>query len=156
MTPPARPLAGLTADAGVVRTAAFWAIIHGEPATVELIARRAKQPRSIVQRVLAQLEALGAITLDASTGAVTGSHGISASPAAYALTLAGRALSVWCAEDAVGIPTALGMDAQIEGRCAVCAAVMPITVKAGEVTRPGAEQVWLTEPVPGERTIDRL
>ena len=43
---------------------------------------------------------------------------------------------VWCAVDAVGIPAALGVDAQIASRCFFCGAAVSLTVKEGEPVGP--------------------
>ena len=146
------PQTDLTDEQRRVRAAAFWAIFDGAHAAPALLAERTRLPLEHVRAVLDALDARGAIMRD-DHGIVTGSHGLSAVPAAYALVLEGRARWVWCAEDAVGIPAALEMDAEASGTCAACGGTIVLRVRGGSPD-DGPARVWLTTAQPGTRTVD--
>ena len=146
------PQTDLTDEQRRLRAAAFWAIFDGTQAALALLAERTSLPLENVRAVLDALEERGAITRD-DRGIVTGSHGLSAVPAAYALVLDGRARWVWCAEDAVGIPAALEMDAEASGACAVCGGPIVLRVRGGRPDDQPA-RVWLTSAEAGTRTVE--
>lgn len=147
------PHVDLPADQLDVRAAAFWAVFDGQPAGVAQLVTRSGLDRPRLEAALAALDARGAITRD-SAGEVTGSHGLSRVPSAYSLTLAGRQRWVWCAEDAIGIPAALALDAEVAGACAACGRPIGVSIEAGAPVSGLDTCVWLSAPVPGGRTVE--
>ena len=146
------PQTDLTDEQLRVRAAAFWAIFDGMHAAPILLAERTSLPLENVRAALDALDVRGAIMRD-DHGIVTGSHGLSAVPAAYTLALEGRARWVWCAEDAVGIPAALELDAEASGACAVCGGEIVLRVRGG-TPDDGPARVWLTSGETGTRTVE--
>jgi hypothetical protein len=59
------------------------------------------------------------------------------------MSLSGSWLFTWCAADAVGIPAALGSDAEVETICPHCSAEIAITIRAGVPRADEKLVLWL-------------
>lgn len=131
-----------------VRTAAFWSIYHGEmPSDVDL-ATTLTVPTEEVRTAVQQLLDRGLATAD-ETGRLTGSHGLSLSPSDHRVTFEVGQRYVWCAVDAVGIPAALAVDAEVESRCFHCRQPVALTIKGGEPQGPAADSLRIGLAVAG-------
>jgi len=152
---PTEPLPDLTAPERAVRAAAFCFLLAEGEATVAAIGRETGLAQETTAAIVAQLDLRGAVTVDAN-GRISGSHGMSVVPAAYRLALPSGVRWVWCAEDAVGIPAALALDADVDGVCAVCGLSLPIRVRDGVPSAEAPVRVWLSEREEGVRPLDSL
>lgn len=113
-----------------VRTAAFRAIYRGIRPTPAQLAGDLGLSIEEVNAAIGSLVQLGLMTLD-EAGRVTGSHGISLIPSVHRIVFNVGERFVWCAVDAVGIPAAMGLDAEIESRCFACGHPLTLSIMAG-------------------------
>lgn len=138
---------GLTPEHRAVLRQAFDAVAGGFPVGPgELAAFLGVSLRKISQR-LHELEAMGFLQTDKG-GAVEGAAGLSLSPTRHRLTVNGQKLFTWCAEDAVGIPAALGWNVKISSSCGDCSSPLTIYMAAGEICEPDwttSVRLWLTD-----------
>ena len=111
-------------------------------------------PLEDVCRTLESLAAKGLVVL-APTGEVVGSAGLSLAPTPHRLRIQGQHLYTWCAEDAIGIPAALGADAEVASACACCGEPIAIEIRAGHLVRsaPAGVQLWLAEAEVGRSLV---
>lgn len=114
-----------------VRTAAFQAIYRGERLSAAQLAQRLAEPTEEVQTAIQGLLGRGLLTVDES-GSVTGSHGLSLVPSDHEVRFDVGGRYVWCAVDAVGIPAAMGVDAEVTSRCFRCGEPVTLTIRKGE------------------------
>ena len=134
--------AELYSQTGQVRRAAFLALCDGEPLTPSEVATRAGLPHHHVSNALARLAQSGLVRQDEQRR-IVGIAGLGVEPSAHQLTLKGVRLFTWCALDAVGIPAALGLDAEVVTRCWHCSATIQLELPAGQPPRPSALRLWL-------------
>ena len=87
----------------------------------------------------------GAGWIDRMDGAITGSAGLSLSDGPHRLRFGLTAFQTWCAYDALGIPAALGSDADIATVCGLCGAAIAVRMLAGVPDRSGPELLWLAD-----------
>lgn len=76
-------------------------------------------------------------------GRITGIHGLSLTATAHRVAHDGGVIHTWCAYDAVGIPAALGIDAEAHTTCPTCGRHLEVTFTAG---RPDADpdlRLWM-------------
>ena len=92
--------------------------------------------------VVAALERHGRIVVDPD-GRLAGIHGLSARPTPHRITHPGGEIHTWCAFDAVGIPAALGLDAQATTTCPTCGRQLELTVTHGQPTHAADLRLWL-------------
>lgn len=97
-----------------------------------------------VQQAIDALASRGAVELDDS-GAVIGSGGLTLSETAHLLVLEGVEFHTWCALDAIGIPAALEVDADIVTRCGWCGQQLLLGVERGAVQSDSGLALWLPE-----------
>lgn len=137
-------LASLTLQERAVRLAAFRSILGGEPASAQNLSSRTSLPLEDVAHTLESLVAKGMAVL-APSGEVVASGGLSLVPTPHRLRIQGQHLYTWCAEDAVGIPAALGADAEVSSACCGCGEPIHIELKAGHLGRstPPGVHLWL-------------
>ncbi len=114
-----------------VRVEAFRAIYRGKTPSVTELANQLAEPANQVRMAVERLVGRGLMTLD-DDERVNGSHGLSLVPGDHSLRFNVGERYVWCAMDAVGIPAALRVDAQIASRCFYCRAPVALTIKEGE------------------------
>ncbi len=123
-----------------VRVEAFRAIYRGEAPSVTELANQLAEPADQVRMEVERLVGRGLMTVD-DADRVNGSHGLSLVPSDHSLTFDVSERYVWCAVDAVGIPAALGVDAQIASRCFHCGAPVALTIREGEPVGPTADSL---------------
>ena len=127
-----------------VRLAAFGSILDGRSASLRSIAIATGLALELVDRTVESLTAQGMLVSSDSDG-VVGSWGLSLTPTPHRLRRKGREFYPWCAEDAVGIPAALGEDAEIESFCHHCGEAMRIELRGGRLSRSSHDEarVWV-------------
>ncbi len=137
-----------------VRRAAFRSILGGVRASARDLSSGTALPLEDVCRTLESLVAKGLVVL-APTGEVVGSGGLSLVPTPHRLHIQGQQLYTWCAEDAVGIPAALGADAEVASACAFCGEPIAIEIQAGHLFRsaPAGVQLWLAAAEVGRSLV---
>lgn len=123
-------LSALPGDAGTVRRAAFHRLLDGSDATVGALVEDTGLPATGVWAALDVLVAAGTATVDES-GEVFAVGGLSIVAAAHELLLGERAYWTWCAFDGIGIPAALGMDAEARTRCGHCGTRLDVPITTG-------------------------
>lgn len=125
-----------------IRRAAFDRLRTGHTiAPSELADQLSAQPGRIAT-ALDELTQAGLIEQD-PTGAIVGAHGLTLTQTRHQLVLDGTVLHTWCALDAVGIPAALGTDAEVTTRCGSCDRPLTLTIRAGMPEPPGDMVLWL-------------
>lgn len=136
----------VTANERTVRKAAFHAILAGE--AIDRIGLVAATGFALdkVDTLLGGLIERGLVVVEPDSGRVVGSWGFSSVPTDHRLRIRGRVLHTWCAEDAVGIPAALGDDASIASHCYQCGVPVNVEMVAGQVTHavPPNVRLWVT------------
>ena len=140
---------GLSDVALDLAAAGFAALWDGRAARPEeLIPGRAARAR----RVAAELARRGRAELD-DDGRLVGVHGLTLRPTRHAFVHAGRTHSTWCAFDSVGIPAALGLDAEARTACPACGADLRVPIRRG---RPAVSDMalWLPSPTVGHLMTD--
>lgn len=127
-----------------LRDLAFGALVY-QPAPVETdrLATLCGTDPTSVQKSLDALATAGQIDRDES-GRVVGSAGLTISDGPHALLLGDHRYRTWCAFDAIGIPAALGWDAEIETACAVCGRTISVKMTAGLAPDGAAAKLWLS------------
>jgi alkylmercury lyase len=132
-----------------IATAGFAALWDGRAAPPEeLIRGRAGE----VRRATAELARRGRAELD-DGGRLLGVHGLTLRLTRHAFVHAGRTHRTWCAFDSVGIPAALGLDAEARTTCPACDRALLITIRGG---RPEDSDIalWLPSPTVGHMMAD--
>ena len=112
------------------RAEAFRALLGGHAPTAAEIATTAALPKEHIETAIAELRAIGALEVDPK-GRVVGAHGLTQRTTDYSIITIERVWHTWCALDAVGIPVALNLDAEVRTRCPTCAATIVIVVRDG-------------------------
>lgn len=132
---------GLDGPARDFAVAGFAALWHGRAVRPEaLLPGRAEE----AGRALAQLVGEGRAEVD-DAGRVVGVHGLTLRETRHRFVQGGRRHFTWCAFDAVGIPAALALDADVRTSCPVCDRPLTIPVAAGCPEYPDAV-LWLPDP----------
>jgi alkylmercury lyase len=106
----------------------------------ELIASSPGGPESaqrtldiLVQRGMAILEGEALVAID----------GLSVHPTGHRMSIENDDLFTWCAADALGIPAALGEDAQVATACPHCSAEITLTIRSGAPHAGDDLVLWL-------------
>lgn len=135
--------AELYAEAGALRHVAFGAIRRAEtPGPGELAATSGLDVVE-VEELLGRMGEAGLVRRD-RRGAVVGIAGLSVEPTAHRLVLIGApSLFTWCALDAIGIPAALGLDAEVVTRCWHCGRPIELFLPEGETPDNLGFRLWL-------------
>jgi hypothetical protein len=113
-----------------VRRDAFHALWEGRAATAAELAADAALPIGQIERAVSELRDVGALEIDPS-GRVVGAHGLTQRTTRHAIITADRTWHTWCALDAIGIPAALELDADVRTGCPVCGATIDVLVRKG-------------------------
>ena len=147
-------LASLTLQERAVRLAAFRSILGGAPASARNLSSRTALPLEDVARTLESMVAKGMVVL-APSGEVVASGGLSLAPTPHSLRIQGQQLYTWCAADAVGIPAALGADAEVSSACSFCGEPIRIELTAGRLvsSTPPDVQLWLAAAEVGRSLV---
>jgi hypothetical protein len=118
---------GLSDVAFELAAAGFGALWDGRAVRPEeLVPGRAAR----VRRTALELAGRGRAELD-DDGRLVGIHGLTLRPTQHAFVHAERTHWTWCAFDSVGIPAALGVDAEARTTCPAC---HPSTSRSTEVS----------------------
>src|SRR5262249_24938634 len=125
-----------------VRWAAFDLVRAGRPAGGADLAAALRADPSTMEAAVGALTARGLLERD-SHGAVVGVHGLTLWPTRHRLVLDGIALYTWCALDAIGIPAALGIDAEVTTVCGWCAQSLRLLVDDGAPIADAPHVLWL-------------
>ena len=114
-------------DVLAIRRVAFSALRHEERLDHRAVipSRRARRPRR--HAALRWLHDAGLVERD-TAGRVVGIAGLTLEPTKHRLVLDGQGLYTWCAIDAVGIPAALSLDAQVTTSCAHRGATLSVRI----------------------------
>jgi alkylmercury lyase len=140
-------LVGVSASGLALRRGSFRAVLDGEARALDDLAREAGASADEA----AELARRDLVLLDGA-GRVVGAAGLSLEPIRqHRLSVRGRVFWTWCAIDAVGIPSALGEDAEVETTCHHCAAPVRLRFREGvvaEASHPDA-RLWNADHVPG-------
>lgn len=127
-------------DAETISRLAFASIWAGGPLPLDELIQQAGWNRSRAFAAIGQL--LQAGRLELSDREIVGAHGVTLHPTAHRISHDGGEAHTWCAFDAVGIPAALGIDAEVASTCPTCDRELLLQVHAGE---PDAQPmvVWM-------------
>jgi hypothetical protein len=136
--------AELCAEAGPLRRAAFDAIRIQHPLPARELAELSGLSPAVVAGLLERLDQAGLVRQD-DQQRVVGIAGLSLEPTAHRLRLDGTELFTWCAIDAVGIPAALRVDAQVVTRCWHCGTSIQLELACGAPSAASAQMVWLPQ-----------
>lgn len=139
------PVQVATADPVVaaVRRHAFIALLDDQPMTAAQLVDATALSRAKVERALATLQAGGALEVE-DRGRVVGVHGLTCRKTRHTIVTAQRTWNTWCALDALGIPAALRLDAEVHTVCPACNTRITIGVRHGAmVTTTGNPRFWL-------------
>ncbi|HUF52964.1 MAG TPA: organomercurial lyase [Dehalococcoidia bacterium] len=101
-----------------------------------------------VDAAIATLLGLGLMTVD-EAGRVTGSHGLSLIPSDHRVLFDVGVRFVWCAVDAVGIPAAMRLNAEVESHCFQCGLPVSLTMRNGKPHGQGRESLRIGLAVSG-------
>jgi len=132
-----------TIEEQAVCEAAFRGILDGEPVDQAGLVTATDLPPEGVRTLLQGLTERGLIVLEPNSGQVVGSWGLSSVQTGHRLRIRNRELFAWCALDAVGIPAALGEDANITSSCHQCGSIIHVELTRGRVTLADPADVWL-------------
>lgn len=102
------------------------ALVGGEAATVAQISERSGLTTDEVRSGIEGLRRAGRI--ETAGDRVVGVGGITLTESVHALRLPEASVHTWCALDAIGIPVALGLDAEIHTTCPHCGDRLRVTV----------------------------
>jgi alkylmercury lyase len=125
-----------------IRWAAFDQLRTGRPAPVADVAATLGVAPAAVEESAVQLAAAGYIERD-SNGVIIGAHGLTLKATGHRLVLDGSELHTWCALDAVGIPAALGADAEVATHCPWCDRTIRVHIDGGAPSSDSPTVLWL-------------
>lgn len=113
-----------------VRREAFRGLLEGHAPAAAEIANTTALSEGRIETAIAELRAAGALEVDPG-GRVLGAHGLTQRATEHAIITAEHCWYTWCALEAVGIPVALNLDAEVRTRCPTCTATIVIAVRDG-------------------------
>ena len=137
----------LSPEETIIREKAFKCILEGIPATPHYLYQITGMPHEQIKFTVDKLAQSGMLVVDSESGNVVGSHGLSLVETPHRLHIKGNDLFTWCAIDAVGIPSALKVDAQINSTCFICQKKLIIELIKGQIVDSSEPniQLWLVE-----------
>ncbi len=144
----------ITANEKAVLLAAFDAILANTPASLQFISQRTRLAPYVVADATNHLVDLGVLVCD-DAGLVVGSWGLTLIPTSHQLRMLGNSYYTWCAEDAVGIPAALIVDATITSSCFQCGQKVAIELERGDTVKatPQGIRLWIAEAQIGRSIV---
>jgi alkylmercury lyase len=98
-------------------------------------------PRDEIEAATKQLRDAGALELDPQ-GRMVGAHGLTERRTDHTIVARERTWHTWCALDAIGIPVALGIDAEVHTRCRTCGSTVELTVRSGSTSEASDIVLW--------------
>lgn len=131
----------------MIRDRAFFSILEGCPTTSNRLHQMTGIPSEQVKTIITKLQQSGLIEVDSESGNVVGSYGLSLIERTHRLNINDHDLFTWCAADAIGIPAALNMDAQIRSECFSCKRQLTIGLTKGKIAYTSEPDVtlWVIE-----------
>jgi hypothetical protein len=93
-------------------------------------------------RVVGDLVTAGRLEVD-EHGVLIGVHGLVSRPTRHHIAHTQGTVNTWCALDAIGIPAALGIDADAITSCPACETELRVTLHRGVPVDRGAMRLWL-------------
>jgi hypothetical protein len=124
-----------------VRQRAFRALLDGRAPTASELAATAGLGIDEIERAIEELRDQGSLEVD-PRGYVIGAHGLTERTTQHAISTPERTWHTWCALDAIGIPVALGLDADVRTTCPACGAVINVVVRRGSPVGEGRPVLW--------------
>ncbi|MGH7316802.1 MAG: organomercurial lyase [Candidatus Rokuibacteriota bacterium] len=134
------PIGPLHLD-GRFRKHAFSRLRRGLPVPVEELLATAPPSAEEARATLTLMARRG--MAEVRDDVLVAIDGLSVVPTRHRLRSQGVELFTWCAADAVGIPAALGEDAEVLTSCPSCGALLHITVVNGKPRSDLAAVLWL-------------
>ncbi|HEV3363598.1 MAG TPA: organomercurial lyase [Acidimicrobiia bacterium] len=98
----------------------------------------------VLDEAVAHLQARGRIELTAD-GHLLGVHGLTHRTTRHRIEHLSGSVNTWCALDAIGIPTALAIDARARTTCPTCDLQLVVTLVAGEPEPLAGAVLWYPE-----------
>jgi hypothetical protein len=143
-TPPETIRRMLSEDVAItaVRQGAFRALLDGRAPTASELAATSGLGADQIERAIEELRNQGALEVGPG-GRVIGAHGLTNRTTRHAISTPERTWHTWCALDAIGIPVALGLDADVRTSCPTCRAVINVVVRHGSPSGEGRPMLWL-------------
>jgi len=127
-----------------LRELAFGALLaSAHPVEPSTLARLVGAGKRDIATALEDLAGDGLIDRDAQ-GRVLGARGLTLGDGPHGLVIDGHAFRTWCAFDALGIPGALGTDAQVRTACGVCRREIEIDLRDGLPSWTSSAVLWLS------------
>lgn len=144
----------LSEDEKAVRLEALEAILAVTPVSMELLSQRTGLALAAVAGAITRLKDIGLVVCE-EAGPVVGSWGLTLVPTSYRLKMLGRAYYTWCAEDAVGIPAALSVNATVNSSCFGCGQEVAIAIRRGAVVKasPPDIRLWIADAEIGRSVV---
>jgi hypothetical protein len=81
-----------------------------------------------LNQIIKKFEDRGFMTFD-KNGEINGAYGMSLSSTQHSFYFGDRAVNVWCAIDAMGIPMVLGIKAEVRSKCSHCSNKISIKIR---------------------------
>lgn len=125
-----------------IRRVAFSALRHEERLDHEQLSLRTGLDGHAVNAALRWLHDAGLVERD-TADRVVGIAGLTLEPTKHRLVLDSQGLYTWCAIDAVGIPAALSLDAQVTTSCAHRGATLSVRIDHGEPPADSLVRGWI-------------
>jgi Alkylmercury lyase len=125
-----------------VRREAFRGLLEGHAPAAHEIATTSALSKERTETAIAELRAAGALEVDPD-GHVVGAHGLTQRTTEHIIITAKRVWHTWCALDAIGIPVALDLAAEVRTRCPTCEATIVLVVRDRvPVATEGTPVLW--------------
>lgn len=124
-----------------IATAGFAALWHGQAARPEELVAA---PAGDLRRAIGELVERGRVEIG-DDGGIVGIHGLTLRRTRHGFLHAGQFHRTWCAFDSIGIPAALGIDAEARTTCPSCGAALAVALRAGQ-PEPTGVALWLPAP----------
>ncbi len=145
-------LDGLPELERAVRHKGFVSLVHDQPCTVSTLAHQLGQTETVIKQTITAMEKRGTLIWDHTRHELNATGGLSLTPTSHRLRLNQREMFAWCAADAVGIPAALSLDAEIDSACQFCRTPIHIAMKKGRILEaaPQNPQVFVAHADPAQ------
>lgn len=146
--------AGMAQIVRRIAIAGFHALWEGRAPMLAELAAGADS--ATLDEAVARLREGGRIEV-ASDGRLLAVHGLTRRPTRHRIEHRGGSVNTWCALDAIGIPAALGIDAQAMTECPTCNRALVVTVVSGSPAPPAGAVLWYPETTgPWNHLVDEF
>ena len=133
----------LSVEEKLIRVTAFQSILKGSPSTIDDLHGITELPQARINGIVENLAKNGRIVVDIESGTIVGSQWLSLIKTSHRLYINDRNLFTWCAFDAIGIPAALEVDAQINSTCFSCEKEINIEIISGQISKTSEQDIKL-------------